>query len=116
MECTNFYRFWILMVVLSLILLGNWETKTVSAHKSSASQCMEEISVGVNACKSAFMNGKKPSAACCQRVRVSHVECICPAVTPKVAALVDVNRAIRLVKGCGRKVPRHFKCGSIKSD
>ncbi|CAB4309851.1 unnamed protein product [Prunus armeniaca] len=33
---------------------------------------------------------------------------------PKVAATIhDINRAVRLIEGCGRRVPRHFKCGSI---
>ncbi|XP_017233990.1 uncharacterized protein LOC108208029 [Daucus carota subsp. sativus] len=116
MGCINVFRLiWTVMVVVSLILLGSWEVKTVSAKKSSASECREELRLAVSACKSAVMDGKKPSAACCKRVKVSHVECICPAITPKVAALIDVNRAIAMVKSCGRKVPRHFKCGSIKS-
>lgn len=101
------------MVVLSLMVLGNWEMKSVSAKKSSSSdKCKEELELGANACTSAYMNGKKPSAECCKRVRAGRIECVCPAITPKVAALIDVNRAIRLVKSCGRKVPRHFKCGS----
>ncbi|KAJ0106613.1 hypothetical protein Patl1_17699 [Pistacia atlantica] len=51
------------------------------------------------------------SSACCKRVRVSHLECVCPVVTAKLAALIDINRVIKLLKGCGRRVPRHFKCG-----
>ncbi|KAL5748368.1 hypothetical protein ACOSP7_025404 [Xanthoceras sorbifolium] len=54
-----------------------------------------------------------PSAACCGRVRVSHFECVCPLVTPKLASLINVNHAINLLKRCGRTVPRHFKCGSL---
>ncbi|KAK1356470.1 AAI domain-containing protein [Heracleum sosnowskyi] len=115
MGCINVFKLWILMVVLSLIVLGNWEMKTVSAKKTSSSECKEEQRLGANACQSAMLNnGKKPSEACCERVRASHVECICPAITPKIAAMIDVNRVLRLVKSCGRKVPRHFKCGSIK--
>ncbi|KAK4843676.1 hypothetical protein QYF36_011365 [Acer negundo] len=53
--------------------------------------------------------GKLPSLSCCERVRVSHVECVCPLVTPKLAALIDLNCAIRFIEGCGRRVPRHFK-------
>ncbi|TYI52381.1 hypothetical protein E1A91_D12G244100v1 [Gossypium mustelinum] len=54
-----------------------------------------------------------PFDGLCQRVRVTHLECVCPVITPKLAALIDVNRAIRLIQGCGRSVPRHYKCGSI---
>ncbi|KAL8088934.1 hypothetical protein AgCh_038632 [Apium graveolens] len=97
------------------MVLGNWEMKAVNAKKSSSSdQCKEELRQGAKACTSAYMNGKKPSEACCQRVRAGRAECICPAITPKVAAQIDVNRALRLVKSCGRKIPRHFKCGSVK--
>lgn len=82
-----------------------------SEKSKCRNECKEDIRLGVNACKS-VINGKSPSADCCQRIRVSHVECICPVITPKLAALIDANRAIRLVQGCGRRVPRHFKCGS----
>ncbi|XP_050228626.1 uncharacterized protein LOC130014564 [Mercurialis annua] len=85
--------------------------KTASAGPNAA-QCKEEIRLGLNACKP-VVYGKSPSAECCHRVRVSHVECVCPEITPKVAVLIDINRAVRLVQGCGRRVPRHFKCGSI---
>lgn len=77
----------------------------------SAAQCKEERKLAVKACKN-VLYGRLPSPACCQRARVSHVECICPAITPKIAALVDVNRFTKLVQGCGRRVPRHYKCGS----
>lgn len=110
MKCIYVFKFWIMIVVLSLIVVGKWEVRRVSAGMS-ARQCKEEVRLGVNACK-AVMNGKSPSADCCQRIRVSHVECICPVITPKLAALIDANRALRLVQGCGRRVPRHFKCGS----
>ncbi|GKA18160.1 bifunctional inhibitor/plant lipid transfer protein/seed storage helical domain-containing protein [Tanacetum coccineum] len=78
----------------------------------TATECKEERRLGINECKN-VMYGRSPSASCCQRIRVSHVECVCPAITPKLAALIDVNRFIRLIQGCGRRVPRHFKCGSI---
>ncbi|KAK1374888.1 AAI domain-containing protein [Heracleum sosnowskyi] len=108
MNCNSVFRLWVLM---SLIVLGEWEVKTVSAGMS-AEQCKEERRIGVNACKPVIY-GKNPSAECCLRVRVSHVECVCPVVTPKLAALINPNRAVRLIQGCGRRVPRHFKCGSI---
>ncbi|GJZ68208.1 histidinol dehydrogenase, chloroplastic isoform X1 [Tanacetum coccineum] len=73
-------------------------------------ECKEEIRLGVDACQSVLF-GRLPTASCCQRVRDSHVECICPAITPRLAALIDVNRVIKLIEGCGRIVPRNFKCG-----
>ncbi|KAA3487002.1 Protein kinase byr2 [Gossypium australe] len=30
-----------------------------------------------------------------------------------LAALIDVNYAIKVIQGCGRQVPRHLKCGSL---
>ncbi|RVW70373.1 hypothetical protein CK203_060564 [Vitis vinifera] len=53
------------------------------------------------------------STECSRVARVTHVECVCPLITPKLAALIDVNKAVRVIEGCGRKVPRHYKCGSI---
>ncbi|TXG51238.1 hypothetical protein EZV62_023762 [Acer yangbiense] len=73
---------------------------------------MEERRLGVNACKTVVF-GQAPSAACCERVRVSHFECVCPVVTPKLTSLISVNSVINLLKRCGRRVPRHFKCGSL---
>ncbi|KAL4565744.1 hypothetical protein LXL04_029847 [Taraxacum kok-saghyz] len=78
----------------------------------TAAECKEERRIAVNACRN-VLTGSLPSSACCQRARVTHASCICPAITPAVAALVDVNRFVKLVEGCGRRVPRHYKCGSI---
>ncbi|XP_008786508.2 uncharacterized protein LOC103704828 [Phoenix dactylifera] len=78
----------------------------------SAAACKAERRALINACK-AVLYGELPSPPCCERVRVSHVECVCPVITPKLAALVDVNRFVGLIEGCGRRVPHHFKCGSI---
>jgi hypothetical protein len=101
------FMLWLAMVVLTMWL----EVRMGSAEEISAAQCKEERRIGINACK-AVLYGKLPSPACCERVRVTHIECVCPDVTPKLAALIDVNRAIRLIEGCGRRVPHHFKCGS----
>ncbi|EEF37978.1 conserved hypothetical protein [Ricinus communis] len=97
--------FVLLVAVLSIV-----EVKTANAAPSAA-QCKEERRLGLNACKP-VVYGRPPSPQCCQRIRVTHIECVCPVVTPKLAALIDVNRAIRVIEGCGRRVPRHFKCGS----
>ncbi|KAJ0049290.1 uncharacterized protein LOC116133139 [Pistacia vera] len=97
--------------LMVLVVVGMCEVKMASAELSAA-QCKEERRIGLNECK-AVLYGKLPTPACCERVRVSHMECVCPVITPKLVALIDVNRAIRLIEGCGRRVPRHFKCGSI---
>lgn len=77
----------------------------------SPSQCQDEIRKGISACMAVAM-GQPPSAACCARIRVTHAECVCPLVTPEAAKMIDVNRAKKLVEGCGRKIPPNFKCGS----
>jgi Probable lipid transfer len=77
----------------------------------SAAACKAERRALVNTCKP-VLYGMLPSAQCCQRIRVTHLECVCPIITPKLAALINVDRAVRLVQGCGRRVPHHFKCGS----
>ncbi|PON71089.1 Bifunctional inhibitor/plant lipid transfer protein/seed storage helical domain containing protein [Parasponia andersonii] len=77
----------------------------------SPSECKQERNQLVNECRPVIF-GRNPSANCCQRVRVTHVECVCPYVTPKLANLVNVERSIRQIQGCGRTVPHNFKCGS----
>ncbi|KAJ4849313.1 hypothetical protein Tsubulata_019115 [Turnera subulata] len=91
----------ILLVVAVLCLLEVMINK--AGAELSAAACKEERRIGLNACKPVIY-GKLPSPECCERVRVSHVECVCPDVTPRLAALVDLNRAIRLIEGCGRRV------------
>ncbi|KAI3691592.1 hypothetical protein L6452_31389 [Arctium lappa] len=97
---------------LIIILITVMFLVAASVAAPTAAQCKQERRLAVNACKS-VLYGRQPSSFCCQRARVSHVECICPAITPKLAALVDVNRFVKLIQGCGRRVPRHYKCGSI---
>ena len=77
----------------------------------SPSQCKQERDQLVNECRPIIF-GRNPSANCCQRVRVTHVECVCPYVTPKFANLINVGRVIKQIEGCGRTVPHNFKCGS----
>ncbi|OMP11492.1 hypothetical protein CCACVL1_00489, partial [Corchorus capsularis] len=98
-----------LMVIVVVAVAGMGEVKTAVAGLSAA-QCKQERTLAENACKPVIY-GKLPSPECCQRVRVTHLECVCPVITPQLAALIDLNRAIRLIEGCGRKVPRHYKCG-----
>ncbi|OMO94787.1 hypothetical protein CCACVL1_05815 [Corchorus capsularis] len=91
------------------ILMGRGDDQMVSP---TPSQCKEEKNLLVNACKAVIL-GSSPSPECCQRVRLSHVDCVCPLVTPQVAALIGVERTIKQIEACGRTVPHNFKCGSI---
>ncbi|OVA05226.1 Bifunctional inhibitor/plant lipid transfer protein/seed storage helical domain [Macleaya cordata] len=103
----------LLMVFLVVLMVMNWEIIVRKVDAVTAAECKEERRLLVNACKD-VVGGNPASAYCCQRIRVTHIiECVCPVITPKLAALIDVNRAVRIIQGCGRQVPRHFKCGSI---
>ena len=99
--------FVVLVLAVAMVAMGGW----VASGDTSPSQCKEEKRLLVNACRPIIF-GQNPSAACCQRVRVTNAECVCPYVTPKVAALINVPRTIKQIEGCGRTVPRNFKCGS----
>ncbi|XP_049377228.1 uncharacterized protein LOC125842071 isoform X3 [Solanum stenotomum] len=98
-------------MVFLVILYGNWEIKIVKGEVSE-SICREERRIGKKACLSVLV-GMNPSAECCERARVTHEECFCPIITPKLAAILNPKRIIRLIQGCGRTIPRNFKCGSI---
>ncbi|KAI7743403.1 hypothetical protein M8C21_014030 [Ambrosia artemisiifolia] len=101
-----------IMMVAMMVLLAVSGLNASRAGPSVA-QCHQEKQLAVSACGSVLQGGR-PSVECCHRVRVTHAKCICPDVTPELINIVGgVNRAIRLVKSCGRKVPHHFKCGSV---
>ncbi|KAK8538194.1 hypothetical protein V6N13_096024 [Hibiscus sabdariffa] len=100
-----------LVVLVVVAAAAMWEVEMAAAELSAA-QCKQERDLAITACKP-VVYGKLPSPECCQRVRVTHLECVCPVITSRIAALIDVNRAVRLIQGCGRSVPRHYKCGSI---
>ncbi|KAL6279873.1 hypothetical protein ACE6H2_016754 [Prunus campanulata] len=100
------------LLLVLVVVLGMGEVIKMGGAAPSAAQCHEERALAVTACMPVVF-GKLPTPQCCERARVSHTECICPVITPKVAATIhDINRAVRLIEGCGRRVPRHFKCGS----
>lgn len=101
----------IMTVVMVMVMVLAVPVFSMSKAGPSPAQCHREKELGVSACYSVLQGGD-PSRECCRRVKVSHPKCICPEVTPTlIAAIGDVHRAIRLVKKCGRRVPRHFKCG-----
>ncbi|KAK3019667.1 hypothetical protein RJ639_003211 [Escallonia herrerae] len=95
------------MVLLVLALLSMWDVKMASAAPSPA-ECKEVQRLGINACLPVSF-GQQPSAACCERVRVSNGECICPAISPSLASRIGNDRFVRLVRGCGRSFPPRGK-------
>lgn len=100
MQGKNKARVMLVVLVVAMILNGH-----------TAAQCRVERRMLVNACKSlVFRIG--PSAKCCERLRATRTQCVCSVITPTVAKLIDVNYAVKVVRQCGRYVPRHFKCGS----
>ncbi|KAL6320964.1 hypothetical protein AAG906_010773 [Vitis piasezkii] len=99
----------------AVVVVCGWGNVQMASADTSPSQCKEERNLLVNACRPVIY-GRNPSADCCQRVRVSHVECVCPYVTPKTASIIGVigvDNVVKKIEGCGRTVPRKFKCGNI---
>ncbi|KAL8210153.1 hypothetical protein R6Q57_006885 [Mikania cordata] len=88
--------------------------RNASRAGPNEAQCHVEKQLAVSACWS-VLNSESPSPDYCHRVRVSHAKCICPDVTPELInqKIGSINKAIRFIKSCGRKVPHHFKCGSV---
>ncbi|XP_057978702.1 uncharacterized protein LOC131165063 isoform X2 [Malania oleifera] len=102
----------LVVVVVVVAAAAVWNAGGAAAGGLTARQCKAERDALIGACMPAVAR-KPPSTFCCLRIRVSHTECVCPEITPKVVSLIDINYAIKVVRGCGRPVPRHFKCGSI---
>ncbi|PRQ55759.1 putative bifunctional inhibitor/plant lipid transfer protein/seed storage helical [Rosa chinensis] len=100
------------LVVVMICLLCLVGVVPMAEGDTTPSQCKQEKNLLVGACKPIIF-GLQPSAACCQRVRVTHAECVCPYLSPKVANLINVKRSIKQIQGCGRTVPHNFKCGSV---
>ncbi|XP_030524838.1 uncharacterized protein LOC115737032 [Rhodamnia argentea] len=103
---------WKLVMVLGLALVALSEVRAVHGAQLSPTQCKEERRLAVNMCKP-IVFGQPPPPGCCERVRLSHYQCVCPIFTPRVANLITVNKAIKLFQSCGRRVPHNFKCGSL---
>ncbi|KAL6123441.1 hypothetical protein ACLB2K_075963 [Fragaria x ananassa] len=62
-------------------IFGVWDVVPVAVADTTPSQCKEEKKLWVDACK-AVATGSNPSPYCCQRLRVTHLECVCPYITP----------------------------------
>ncbi|XP_008234176.1 PREDICTED: uncharacterized protein LOC103333161 [Prunus mume] len=87
------------MVVCLFLVVGVWVVVVPPAKgDTTPSQCKEEKDLLMGACKNAIIIGGSPSAYCCQRVRVTHFECVCPYVTPKVATSIPIGRTIKQIE------------------
>ncbi|MBA0602808.1 hypothetical protein Gorai_002975, partial [Gossypium raimondii] len=74
-----------------------WWNGGGGVRAESAAECKGERNILVNACNGVIRQ-KSPTPYCCQRLRVTHVNCVCPIITPQLAALIDVNYAIKVDK------------------
>ncbi|MBA0575653.1 hypothetical protein Golob_024353, partial [Gossypium lobatum] len=106
-EKKNGRKAWVIVLIGGTDEHAEWRWRFKA---ESAAECKGERNILVNACKGVIRQ-KSPTPYCCQRLRVTHVNGVCPIITPQLAALIDVNYAIKVIQGCGRQVPRHFKCG-----
>ncbi|KAK3023225.1 hypothetical protein RJ639_043337 [Escallonia herrerae] len=80
--------------IASLVCVGRVGYKNGECSLSAAN-CKVERNAFVGACK-LVVNGRNPTPECCRCIQVSHFECICPVITPKVVAPIDVRRPMRL--------------------
>ncbi|KAL7103572.1 hypothetical protein ACP275_08G187900 [Erythranthe tilingii] len=104
-----------LIIMIQAVALMIMVVVPVAVLGQTPSECNDEKNKLENGCR-AVIFGRDPTEACCQQVRAAHLSCVCPLVTPAlVAAIGGAQRVIRLVRGCGRTVPRNFKCGSLTS-
>ncbi|XP_027083861.1 uncharacterized protein [Coffea arabica] len=94
-----------MMSVLFLALLSSGTT-------ICDAECKKERGIGMKACKPVAY-GRFPSPKCCETTRNTHPECVCPYITPHVAAQIHVERAIKLAEACGKNIFRPFHCGSL---
>ncbi|KAL3499746.1 hypothetical protein ACH5RR_038839 [Cinchona calisaya] len=102
----KYYYSWSVMNFLVLLALIS------SGRAVSDADCRKERRIGMKACK-LVTYGYFPSPECCEIIRNTHPECVCPYITPEVAAQINVERAIKLADSCGKKISRPFKCGSL---
>ncbi|KAM7462331.1 hypothetical protein LguiA_030452 [Lonicera macranthoides] len=106
----------VLFIALITIIVGidsnnnkNGGGSRIFVGALTEAQCRAERDDLVQDCKSVVAR-MPPSPLCCQRIRGAHVECVCPVITPKLAPFIDIDYAVRVIQGCGRIVPRHYKC------
>lgn len=96
--------------LILFILISSFTLEMVAAE----SYCQAQRRVTRNACAMvAFF--QSPSNECCLRIRMIPMRCVCPLITPQIAARVTarkLNYGIGVIRQCGRPVASGTKCGS----
>ncbi|RVW21764.1 hypothetical protein CK203_112857 [Vitis vinifera] len=89
------------LVLVVAVLVCIWGNIHLASADISPTGCKEERKLAGNACQP-VLYGKDPSANCCQCVRVTHVECICPYVSPRSLPSFEpmvLKSSLRKLKG-----------------
>ncbi|GLJ32872.1 hypothetical protein SUGI_0662040 [Cryptomeria japonica] len=94
------------LVFVFVMMLG------VVVSRVRGDKCGDEIQGLATNC-APILQGNAPSAACCGLIRSADMSCVCPKVTPEIAASINVTQVVSVVESCGRNVPHHTRCGSI---
>ncbi|KAE8055497.1 hypothetical protein FH972_012335 [Carpinus fangiana] len=103
----------IFMLLLAMVVLTMWEARMGSAAQSAA-ECKEEVDMLTKECILSIRHKTNASPRCCELVRASHAQCVCPKATLTESIILKFRLvdAIRFVGHCGLRVPLHFKCGN----
>jgi hypothetical protein len=102
------------MLLLAMVVLTVWEARMGSAALLSTAECKEEVDMLTKECILSIRHKTNASPRCCELVRASHAQCVCPKATLTESMILEFHLvdAIRFVERCGLRVPLHFKCGS----
>ncbi|XP_024018548.1 uncharacterized protein LOC21385155 [Morus notabilis] len=97
-----------IFVITGTLMVGNY-------HSVSAESCKIDVPGLVLQCsKYVSKSGPKipPSLGCCSVVKTINVPCACNLLTKDVEKMVDMEKAVYVVRTCGLDVPKGMKCGS----
>ncbi|GLJ32871.1 hypothetical protein SUGI_0662030 [Cryptomeria japonica] len=94
------------LVFVFVMMLG------VVVSRVRGDKCGDEIQGLATNC-APILQGNAPSAACCGLIRSADMSCVCPKVTPAIAASINVPKLVTIIQSCGRNVPHQTRCGSI---
>ncbi|CAN8246780.1 unnamed protein product [Cochlearia groenlandica] len=70
---------------------------------------------GIKSSCAMLVFGLHPSPGCCFRIRTIPLRCVCPFITPEVAARYGdkINYGVGVIRGCGRNIASGTKCGKM---
>ncbi|XP_024522886.1 male-cone protein 1 [Selaginella moellendorffii] len=74
--------------------------------------CNGLVTTVISQCSGSYGNGSPPSAGCCRAARAVSNGCLCPKVTPQIAAAVNKQRIQAMASACNRPLPR--TCGALQ--